>query len=230
MVIILLCQLKNQSFSNKEAKMGKSIEIVKRRVGDLRLDFGNPRTIKAKKKKDLESSLNQYGDFDIIVINDKDQVIGGHQRVTILKEQNPDMMVDCKMLSGYTDIELKYVNIKLNSHAGDWDLDLLADWNAEISVDLGIEDAKKKDIDERSIPEMELIHYEKYDYVMIVCRNELDYNDLVRKLGIEDATVSISKRKIKARAVWYDQMNAELVPKNDKESDDIQDNEEGGVD
>jgi len=59
---------------------------------------------------------------------------------------------------------------------------------------------------------MELIHYEKYDYVMIVCRSELDYNDLVRRLGIEGAEVSIAKRKIKARAIWYDQMNAMIVP------------------
>ena len=59
---------------------------------------------------------------------------------------------------------------------------------------------------------MELIHYEKYDYVMIVCRNELDYNDLVRRLGIEGAKVSISKRKINARAIWYDKMKSKIVP------------------
>lgn len=40
---------------------------------------------------------------------------------------------------------------------------------------------------------------------MIVCRNELDYNNLVRALGIEGAKVKISKsRKINARAIWYD--------------------------
>lgn len=192
--------------------MEKRIEIVQRRVGDLRLDFGNPRKIKAQKKKDLAASLEAYGDFDIIVINEIDQVIGGNQRVSILKEKNPDLIVDCKRLVGYTDQELKYVNIKLNTHAGEWLLDELADWTADISVDLGLEQAEKEEASERTIPEMELIHYEKYDYVMIVCKNEPDYNNLLRALGIEGAKVSIAKRKINARAIWYDKMKAKIVP------------------
>lgn len=186
--------------------MEKRIELVKRKVKDLRLDFGNPRKIKSKKKKDLAASLETYGDFDIIVINEQNQVIGGNQRVTILKEKDPEIVVDCKMLIGYTDQEQKYVNIKLNTHAGEWVLDELVDWTADISVDLGLEDVVKKEMAERLIPEMELIHYEKYDYVMIVCKNELDYNNLVRSLGIEGAKVSISKRKINARAIWYEDM------------------------
>lgn len=195
--------------------MAKRIEYVQRRVGDLRLDFGNPRKIRSQKKSDLEESLEKYGDFDIIVINENDQVIGGNQRVTILQKKNPDMMVDCKMLVGYTVSEQKYVNIKLNSHAGEWDLEELGNWTADLmdesfKLDLGKLEAP---VEERDIKEMELIHYEKYDYVMIVCRSELDYNDLVRRLGIEGAEVSIAKRKIKARAIWYDKMNAEIVPK-----------------
>lgn len=194
--------------------MEKRIELVKRKVKDLRLDFGNPRKIKSKKKKDLAASLETYGDFDIIVINEQNQVIGGNQRVTILKEKDPEIVVDCKMLIGYTDQEQKYVNIKLNTHAGEWVLDELVDWTADISVDLGLEDVVKKEMAERLIPEMELIHYEKYDYVMIVCKNELDYNNLVRSLGIEGAKVSISKRKINARAIWYEDMlkRVHLVP------------------
>lgn len=39
---------------------------------------------------------------------------------------------------------------------------------------------------------------------MIVCKNEMDYNELSRKLGIDGAKVKINdKKKIKARAVWY---------------------------
>lgn len=69
--------------------MEKRIEIVRRRVGDLKLDFGNPRKIKKQKREDLEESLEKYGDFDIIVINENDQVIGGNQRVTIFQKKTP---------------------------------------------------------------------------------------------------------------------------------------------
>ncbi len=192
--------------------MEKEIKIVERRVGDLRLDFGNPRKIKSQRKKDLEASLERLGDFDIIVINEENQVIGGNQRVTIFQAKDPDMIVTCKMLIGYTVNEQKVINVKLNTHSGDWDLDVLNDWGVDNLLEDSVrEEIKKKSVDERTIKEMELIHYEAYDYVMIVCRNELDYNDLVRKLGIEGAKVKISKRKINGRAIWYDKMKAQII-------------------
>lgn len=193
--------------------MGKRIEVVQRRVGDLKLDFGNPRKIKKQKREDLEESLEKYGDFDIIVINEQDQVIGGHQRVKIFQKNDPDSIVDCKMLVGYTIAEQKYVNIKLNSHAGEWDLEELADWTADLmdSFKLDLEKPEKP-IEERSIKDMEPIHYEQYDYVLIACRNELDYNDLTRKLGIDGGTVKVAKsRRIKGRAIWYDKMKAQII-------------------
>lgn len=193
--------------------MEKRIEVVERRVGDLRLDFGNPRKVKKQKREDLEKSLDDYGDFDIIVINERNQVIGGNQRVTYFQKKNPDMLVTCKMLVGYTVAEQKYVNIKLNSHAGEWVLEELGDWTADLmgsfKLDLEMPD---KPLEERNIKEMEPIHYEQYDYVLIACRNELDYNDLVRKLGIEGGQVKVAKsRHIKGRAIWYDQMKAQII-------------------
>lgn len=193
--------------------MEKRIEIVQRRVGDLKLDFGNPRKIKKQKREDLEDSLEKYGNFGEIVINEQDQVLGGNQRVSIFQKKDPNMIVDCKRLVGYTVAEQKYVNIKLNSHAGEWDLDELGDWTADLmgSFKLDLEKPAKP-VEERSIKEMEPIHYEQYDYVLIACRNELDYNDLTRKLGIEGGRVKVAKsRHIKGRAIWYDQMKAQII-------------------
>lgn len=193
--------------------MAKSIQYVQRRVGDLKLDFGNPRKISKQKREDLEQSLDIYGDFDIIVINEDDQVLGGNQRVKYFQKKDPDMLVDCKMLVGYTVAEQKYVNIKLNSHAGEWVLEELGDWTADLMGDFKLDlETEKKPIDERTIKDMEPIHYEHYDYVLIACRNELDYNDLIRKLGIEGGTVKVAKtRRIKGRAIWYDQMKARIL-------------------
>lgn len=193
--------------------MAKHIEVVQRRVGDLKLEFGNPRKIKKQKAEDLEESLEKYGDFGIIIINEENQVIGGNQRVKILQKQNPDKIVDCKLLVGYTVAEQKYVNIKANSHAGEWVLEELGDWTADLmgSFKLDLE-TPPKPVEDRSIKEMEPIHYEQYDYVLIACRNELDYNDLVRKLGIEGGQVKVAKsRHIKGRAIWYDQMKAQII-------------------
>ena len=193
--------------------MEKRQEICKIRAGDIKFGLGNPRKISQKKMQELEESLSSYGDFGIFLIDDQNNIVGGNQRLkAVIKLWGEDTMLDAKRLIGYTKSELKSINIKDNTHAGEWDLDMLADWTADLNLGRDQKEDEKAVPDERVIPEMELIHYEKYDYVMIVCRSVLDYNDLVRKLGIEGKKVSISKRKINARAIWYDQMNCTLVP------------------
>jgi len=193
--------------------MEKRIEVCKMRAGDIKTGFGNPRKISTKKLEELEQSFETFGDFGIFLIDENNNIIGGNQRLkVVMKKYGKDAMIDCKRLIGYSKAELRAINIKDNTHSGDWDLDQLADWTADLTIDLDIKQEKKKELDERVIPEMELIHYEKYDYVMIVCNNELDYNNLVRALGIEGAKVRISKRKINARAIWFDQMKAKIIP------------------
>lgn len=191
----------------------KRIEVGKMRVGDLKHNFGNPRKITKKKVEELERSLDTFGDFGIFLIDEHDNVIAGNQRSLILERRDPDIEVDVKRLIGYTEAELRAINIQDNVHAGEWDLELLADWTADLTLDLGV-DLNNENPDERKIEDMELIRYEKYNYVMIVCKSEIDYNDLIRKLGIEGRKVAITKkRKIKARAIWYDQMKAQIVEK-----------------
>ena len=209
----------------------KRIEVCKMRVGDLKHNFGNPRKISKKKAEELERSMDLFGDFGVFVVDEHDNVIAGNQRSIILARRDPDIEVDVKKLIGYSEAELRSINIMDNTHAGEWDLELLADWTADLNLDLGI-DLNNENPEERKIEDMELIRYEKYNYVMIVCKSEIDYNDLVRKLGIEGRKVAITKkRKIKARAIWYDQMKAQIVEKppeaNQPSEDDEKDGENG---
>ena len=191
----------------------KRIEVCKMKVGDLKHNFGNPRKISKKKAEELERSLDTFGDFGIFLVDEHDNVIAGNQRSIILARRDPEIEVDVKRLIGYSEAELRSINIQDNVQAGEWDLELLADWTADLNLDLGV-DLDNSNPEEREVKDMELIRYEKYNYVMIVCKNEIDYNDLVRKLGIEGKKVAITqKRKIKARAIWYDQMQAQLVEK-----------------
>ncbi len=209
----------------------KEIRLEKMRVGDMKHGFGNPRKISRKKAEELERSMDLLGDFGIFIVDEADNVIAGNQRSKILTRRDPDTVVDVKRLIGYSEAEKRAINIKDNTHAGEWDLDLLSDWTADLSIDLGL-DAKEKNPEERKIKDMELIRYEKYDYVMIVCRNEVDYLNLQRMLGIDGGKVLIAKRRrIKARAIWYDQIKAQIVPKkesieNEPEKNESQEEEE----
>ena len=185
----------------------RRIEVVNLPVRELKTGFGNPRKIAKKKREELERSLETFGDFGSFVIDEDNNLIAGNQRASILMERDPDTVVLCKRLIGYSDAEKRAINIKDNTHAGEWDLDLLADWTADITVDLGLDELTKKDAKERSIKEMELVAYEKYDYVILVCKSQLDYDRLIDRLGIRDFKAPItSKRSIKARAVWYDKV------------------------
>ena len=202
-----------RSRNNRGVTMEKKIEVIEKSVKELKNGFGNPRKITKNKKDELEKSLEAYGDFGLILIDEQDNIIAGNQRVSILKEKDPETKVLCKKLVGYTEEELRAINIKDNTHAGEWDLDLLADWTADLTIDLGIDEDKKAQLDARKIEGMDPITFEKYDYVIIACNNEIDYNELVRNLGIEGKKVRIAKRKMKARAVWYHDIKAQIVPK-----------------
>lgn len=200
----------------------KRIDVVELSVGDLHHNFPNPRKpLTAKNRLALEQSLKRLGDFGVIVIDEENNIISGNQRCKILYQLNPETKVLCKRLVGYSDAEKRAINIKANTHAGEFDMSKLADWVGDFSVvDLSTDFSKLKQ-HETKIKDMELIRYEKYDYVMIVCRNEVDYNNLVRDLGIEGKKVIVAKtassdRKIKCRAIWYDKMQATITPKKKK--------------
>lgn len=201
--------------------MAKRIEYCQMKAGDVKTGFGNPRKISKAKMEELERSLQENGDFGIFLIDEQDNIIGGNQRLkAILKIWGPDTVLDCKRLIGYSKSQLKAINIKDNTHVGEWDLDALADWQADLHLDLGLE-MKELAPEERAIPEMELIHYEKYNFVLICCRSELDYNDLIRKLGLEDKKIKIAKtRKIAARAVWYENIANQISEKKEEPADE----------
>lgn len=205
--------------------MEKRIEVCDVKISDLCNKLGNPRKITSKKRKELQDSLEQFGDFGIIVIDEENNIISGHQRVSALKEtKGEDAVVHCKRLVGYTKAELKAINIKANTHAGEWDLDKLAEWTGELTVKLGL-DIPNVDANEREIKAMEPIRYEKYDYVMIVCKTSVDYESLVKVLELEGKKVVVGAqknssgkrtlRKIRCRAIWYHDFS-KLIKKNFK--------------
>lgn len=194
----------------------KRIEVVRLRARDLKTGFGNPRKIRKEKFEELKKSMEDYGDFGLFLIDEHDNVIAGNQRLQVLLQTNPEQEILCKRLIGYTESELRSINIKDNTHAGEWDLNILAEWTADLNIDLGID--LDQDLDKKKIEDMEPIRFEKYNYVLICCDNEIDYNELIRNLGLEGKKVKVAKRRMKARAIWYKDMKCQIVPKKDGEN------------
>lgn len=199
-------------------KQEKRIEVIELEVQQLNHGFPNPRKKPTPKKKAaLQDSLEKLGDFGVIVIDENNDVISGNQRCKVLMELDPTTKVLCKRLIGYSESEKKAVNIKANTHAGEFDMKMLADWTADLRIDLS-SDLKSPEVKDPKIKGMDLMRFEKYDYVMIVCRSEPDYLNLLRSLGLEGKTVTVCDdktkcRKIKCRAIWYDDMKAQIISK-----------------
>ena len=199
-------------------KQEKRIEVIELEVQQLNHGFPNPRKKPTPKKKAaLQDSLEKLGDFGVIVIDENNDVISGNQRCKVLMELDPTTKVLCKRLIGYSESEKKAVNIKANTHAGEFDMKMIADWTADLRIDLS-SDLKSPEVKDPKIKGMDLLRFEKYDYVMIVCRSEPDYLNLLRSLGLEGKTVTVCDdktkcRKIKCRAIWYDDMKAQIISK-----------------
>lgn len=97
----------------------KKIEVCEMKVSDIKTGFGNPRKISKKNKEELRKSLETFGNFGIFLIDEDDNIIAGNQRLAVLNEMDPDTVVTCKRLIGYTKSELKAINIKANTHSGE---------------------------------------------------------------------------------------------------------------
>ena len=172
----------------------KSIKTVEMRVGDIKTGFGNPRKITKKKTEELERSMETLGHFGVIVIDEDDNVIAGNRRLEILVNKDPDHVEMCKQLIGYTESEKKAINIKDNTHAGEWDLDLLADWTADLGIDLGL-GLDNTDPNDTKIPEMELKAFEHWDYIVFVFNNQPDWLNILSKFDIGKVDAGYGKTK-----------------------------------
>lgn len=181
----------------------KKIEVVYLKAQDINTDFGNPRKINKKKRDELKRSLEVFGDFGCFIIDENNSVIGGNQRLSIIKELYPEKELLCKRLVGYSNAEKRAINIKANTHSGDWDMDLLAKWTADLNMDFDIKDDEK--LEDKDVKGMDLIPFEKYNYMLVVCRSELDYNALLAKFGMDGTEKAklTEKKYLKARAVWF---------------------------
>lgn len=64
----------------------KTIETIELSVQDINFDFANPRKqLTKKKKEELLKSIENFGDFGIIVIDDKNSVLAGNQRIKLMQ-------------------------------------------------------------------------------------------------------------------------------------------------
>lgn len=107
-----------------------------RSIKDLNPYEKNPRYLTSRMESNLINSIIEFGIIDKPCINLDNTIIGGHQRVEVLKKLGigeVEVLVPNIML---TNEEVEKLNLTLNKVGGDWDYDMLAN---EFDLDLLLE-------------------------------------------------------------------------------------------
>lgn len=132
-------------------------KIEKRSLQELKGYDKNPRKFTKKGLKDLKASLKKCGDANIITINADNTVLGGHARLTVMKElgyETVDVKVPDRLLN---EKEVQEIVIRLNANtAGEWDIDkLVADFEVSDLEEWGLDidlPTEEDEVDEIEVP------------------------------------------------------------------------------
>lgn len=140
------------------------MEIQKMSVTGLKRASYNPRVALKKGDKEYEKlkrSIEEFGYVEPIIVNKKTgNIVGGHQRLTVLEDLGIKD-VDCVIID-VDETQEKQLNLALNKISGDWDMPLLKDLLLEL--DTG-------DID------MDLTGFEEWEIENLMTQHSVDIDD-----------------------------------------------------
>ena len=117
-----------------------------KKINDLIQFEGNPRNMTEKQNEDLKKSLEKFNLVEIPAIDTDNVIIAGHQRLRVLQLLNRgDEVIDVRMPNRkLTSEEFQEYNIRSNKNLGEWDYDLLANFDEELLKEVGWD---SKDLD-----------------------------------------------------------------------------------
>lgn len=109
--------------------MNKAMEWKTLPIGDLKPATYNPRKqlkLRDKEYEKIKNSILEFGYVEPIIVNYDMTVIGGHQRLSVLKDLVYSE-VQCVEVHIEDEARVKALNIALNKITGEWNEQLLAD-------------------------------------------------------------------------------------------------------
>jgi len=101
-------------------------KVEKRKVAELKFYPDNPRKMSKSVFEKLKQSILEFGIVEPLVINTKNEVVGGNQRLKALRELGVEE-VDCVVVALPKSKE-KALNLALNKITGEFDLELLKEY------------------------------------------------------------------------------------------------------
>ena len=121
----------------------QNLKIISVAIDQLNPAPYNPRKWSETAIKKLKESIERFGLVDPILVNSSPQrkniVIGGHFRLKVAKDlgykEVPVVYVDISSIK-----KEKELNLRLNANTGEWDFELLREFDVDVLLDVGFQD------------------------------------------------------------------------------------------
>lgn len=129
--------------------MAKQLTIQHINITELKPALYNPRRWSDDQTAHLTESIKRFGLVDPLIVNGagerKNIVIGGHFRLKIAKDlglkEMPVVYVDIP-----DEAKERELNLRLNRNTGEWDFELLKQFDIDLLLDVGFDDQDLGDI------------------------------------------------------------------------------------
>ncbi len=127
----------------------EKINIVEVPINELRASEYNPRKHSLEQVEQLKESIKRFGMVDPVICNSaperKNVIIGGHFRTEVAKDLG--LLTIPVVYVNIPDLEKeKELNLRLNKNTGEFDLDLLAEFDESFLEDIGFTSEDLDDI------------------------------------------------------------------------------------
>lgn len=164
--------------------METKFKIVEVPINELRTSEYNPRRMTEEQEKNLTESIKRFGMIDPLIVNchegRKNIIIGGHQRLKIAKKLNykevPVLYVDLE------EKREKELNLRLNKNTGEWDYNILKEFEIDLLLDVGFDDLDLSEIWDNDLEIEEDTGFNEKDELKKITSTEIKEGDIF-KLG-----------------------------------------------
>ncbi len=172
------------------------LEIVNVKISELKPSAYNPRVWSESAIADLTKSIQTYGIVDPILVNSAKNrhnfVLGGHFRLKICKDlgfkEVPVVYIDIP-----DETKEKELNLRLNKNQGDWDYELLAEFDESLLADVGFDSEELDSIFDIDLEESETFDLEKELKKLDITKINAKKGDIYKlgdsRLMVGDSTV-----------------------------------------
>ena len=179
------------------------INITSVSVSDLKPSLYNPRRWDQHAIEGLSESIKRFGLVDPLLVNGaenrKNIVIGGHFRLRVAKDlgikEVPVVYLDIP-----DEVKERELNLRLNKNQGDWDYELLAEFDESLLEDVGFDSEELDAIFDIDTEEADTFDLEKelkkLDIKQVAAQKGDVYQLGESRLMVGDSTIEVDMLKL----------------------------------